>query len=128
MVIAIFFGSAFVPATPVARVLTVASILLSVNRVTSAGLRAFNRPFRAGAGDLIAAGATVGSLMVLVPRIGLMGAAIATSAAYCANFVFNYWSCQRLGISARELLLPNSADVKWVRSAVRQRATAAWRI
>ena len=120
MVIGIFFGPAFLPAAPVAQVLLLASILLSVNRVTSAGLRAFNRPFSAGAGDLLAAGVTVVSLGLLVPRIGLMGAAIASLLAYAANFGFNVWVCRKLGISARELLVPNSSDLQWLRAALRR--------
>jgi O-antigen/teichoic acid export membrane protein len=124
MLIAVFFGPAFLAATPVAQVLVLASILLSINRVTSAGLRAFNRPFRAGVGDLLAAGVTVISLGLLVPRIGLMGAAIASLLAYAATFAFNVWACRRLGISARELLVPNSSDIDWIRAVFRHRASA----
>jgi O-antigen/teichoic acid export membrane protein len=119
-VITVFFGPAFLPAAPVAQVLLLASILLSVNRVTSAGLRAFNRPFTAGAGDLVGAGVTLVSLGLLVPMIGLMGAAIASALAYGANFGFNLWICGRLGISAKELLVPNSSDVQLVRATLRR--------
>jgi O-antigen/teichoic acid export membrane protein len=127
MVIALFFGPAFLPAAPVAQVLVLASILLSINRVTSAGLRAFNRPFRAGAGDLVAAGVTVASLTLLVPRLGIMGAAIASLIAYAANFSFNFWTCRRLGISTRDMLMPNSSDLRWLQALVGRRLSAVWR-
>jgi O-antigen/teichoic acid export membrane protein len=118
--IKIFFGSAFLAGTAVAEVLLLASILASANRVSSAGLRAFNRPLQAGAGDLLAAIITVISLLLLVPAIGLMGAAIAVSLASAANFGFNLWTCTRLGISARALLIPTSADVRELRALLRQ--------
>lgn len=115
-VIKIFFGSPFLAAVPVAQVLLLASVLLSVNRVMSAGLRAFNRPFKAGAGDLLAAGVTIVALGLLVPKIGLMGAAIASAVAYGANFAFNLWTCEQLGMSARELLIPNLSDFQSIRT------------
>jgi O-antigen/teichoic acid export membrane protein len=114
--IGLFFGSAFLPAVPVAQVLLLASILLSVNRVMSAGLRAFNRPFRAGAGDLIAAVVTIISLGLLVPKIGLMGAAVASALAYSANLAFNLWTCSQLGVSVREFLVPTASDVQFLRT------------
>jgi O-antigen/teichoic acid export membrane protein len=115
-----FFGPAFLPGVPVAQVLILASILLSVNRVMGAGLRAFNRPFKAGAGDLLAAGVTVVSLGLLVPRIGIMGAAIASLLAYGANFAFNLWTCIQLGVSARQLLIPNASDIRFIRTTLRR--------
>jgi O-antigen/teichoic acid export membrane protein len=119
-VIRIFFGPAFLAAVPVAEVLLLASILLSINRVTSAGLRAFNLPFKAGAGDLLAAGVTIASLGLLVPKFGLMGAAVASAMAYGANFIFNLGICAQLGISARELLVPNASDLQLLRAMFRR--------
>jgi O-antigen/teichoic acid export membrane protein len=111
-VIRIFFGPEFLAATQVAQVLTLASILANLNRVSSAGLRAFNRPLQAGTGDLIAAVVTVTSMLVLVPRNGLLGAAVAVSVASAVNFGFNAWTCTRLGISVRTLLIPTTADFR----------------
>jgi O-antigen/teichoic acid export membrane protein len=117
--IGIFFGSPFLAAVPIAQVLLLASILLSVNRVMSAGLRSFNRPFKAGAGDLLAACVTVVALGLLVPKIGLMGAAIASVLAYGANLAFNVWTCGQLGVSARELFVPSASDVRFLRTTLR---------
>jgi O-antigen/teichoic acid export membrane protein len=116
MVIRIFFGTPFLAATPVAQVLILASIFASTNRVTSAGLRAFNRPLQAGTGDLLAAIVTATALLVLVPIDGLVGAAIAVSLASAANFGFNLWICTRLGMPPRQLLIPTASDVEALRA------------
>ena len=125
-IIELFFGRAFLPAAPVAQVLLFASILFGVNRVISAGVRAFNRPFSAGAGDTLAAGVTVVSLALLVPTIGIMGAAVASLLAYSANLGYNLWICTRLGMSVRELLVPTSTDVSWLRRNLRRFSGAVW--
>jgi hypothetical protein len=92
----------------------------------SAGLRGFNRPFMAGAGDGLAALITVIALLPLVPTVGLMGAAIASLLGHFANFVFNVWICRRFGIPTRELLAPTGSDLQFVRGKLRQGAAAAW--
>jgi O-antigen/teichoic acid export membrane protein len=120
IIISVFFGPAFEAATPIARILILGSALLGINRVTSAGLRAFNRPLQAGAGDLLAACVTVVFLVLLVPMIGLMGAAIAVSLAYAANFIFNLWTCARLGIGPRQLVIPTVSDARAVRTLLRR--------
>jgi O-antigen/teichoic acid export membrane protein len=120
LLIKFFFGPDFLPATPVTQVLLIAAILFGFNRVTSAGLRAFNRPFSAGAGDILAAVVTILSLTLLVPIWGLMGAAIASLLAYSVNFLLNVWICRWLGIRLRELLIPTSSDVRWMRATIRR--------
>jgi O-antigen/teichoic acid export membrane protein len=119
-VINVFFGPSFLAATPVAQVLLVASTVASTNRVMSAGLRAFNWPLQAGAGDLLAAGVTVLSLVALVPMIGLMGAAIAVALASAANLGFNLWIYKRLKIPTRELFIPSASDLRGLGDLLRR--------
>ncbi len=109
-----FFGSAFAGATSSARILAVAVVFLSTNRSLEAVLRALGRPLDAGAAELIALGATFGGLAILLPTVGLVGAAWASLLAYLVSMS---WMCRRL---SRALELPVSAliavdreDLSW---------------
>lgn len=71
------FGSSFAPAVPVARVLIVAGFLLSCRRILVVFLQAAGRPGRTAIGELLALVTLAGAAAILVPLIGLMGAAFA---------------------------------------------------
>jgi O-antigen/teichoic acid export membrane protein len=113
------FGDAFLPATGPTRLLLLAVILLSVNRVLEAILRAVGRPLDAGVAELIALGTTLGGLAVLVPFFDLMGAAGASLVAYG---VASAWMSQRvsraLDIPVREMLAVRRSDLRWMRERV----------
>jgi len=117
--IRLFFGDAFAAAAGPTRVLVLAAVLLSVNRVLEAILRAVGRPLDAGVAELIALGATLAGLAVLVPLIGLMGAAGASLLAYGVSTA---WMSRRvsvaLGMRAREVLAFRRADIRWMRDRV----------
>jgi O-antigen/teichoic acid export membrane protein len=71
------FGGNFSPAIPVARVLIVAGFLLSLRRILVVFLQAAGRPGRTAGGEVIALAALVIFAVLLVPLLGLIGAAIA---------------------------------------------------
>ena len=68
-----FFGDAYAPAITVARILLLAGVVLSVNRVAGSVLKAIGRPFDAGIAELMGLGATVVLLGIFIPTLGLNG-------------------------------------------------------
>lgn len=73
------FGTAFSDAVLPARVLMLGAGVWSVGRVLGAVQRAVGAPGAAARCDLLAALGVVGGLLVLVPRLGISGAAAAVS-------------------------------------------------
>ena len=118
----LFFGASFASAAPITRILLVAVVCLGTNRVFEAVLRAVGRPLDAGVAELIALGTTVSGLALLLPTVGLSGAAVASVAAYATSMA---WMCGRVG---RALALPlgrlftfDRRDLAWLRASLRRR-------
>lgn len=113
LIIRLFFGTAFEPVANVCRVLIVASILLSTNRSIGAVLKAIGRPLDAGMAELMALAATTVGLALLLPLIGLMGAAIASLVSYAVAMA---WMTRRtaraLDVPWLSLLVPRWHDVR----------------
>lgn len=115
LLIQIFFGSAYLGATGVARILIVATVALSSGRALSAILKAVGRPFDAGLGDIAAAVTTIVSLAIFLPLLDITGAAIASFVAYSVSFG---WLARRaalsLGLPLGALLIPSRAELGWM--------------
>lgn len=79
------FGPAFGDAALPARLLAPGAGVWSVGRVLSAVLRAIGLPGAAARCDVVAALGVVGGLLVLTPRLGLSGAAVAVSLGSAAG-------------------------------------------
>jgi O-antigen/teichoic acid export membrane protein len=115
LLIGLFFGSAFLPAVQAAEVLLLAAVFLGVSRVLGDALRGFNKPLVPGVSEGIAAVVTLISLGLLLPLLGIMGAAIASLLAYATSFAYMVWFCDaRLGIPPSALLIPRRADFVWL--------------
>ena len=105
--ITLFFGQAFSGAADVCRVLLVAAIFFSTNRVIGNVLKAVNRPLEAGIAEVMAILATVGGLAALLPHFGILGAGIASLAAYVvATMWMAYRAGRALGVSPVRLFIP----------------------
>jgi O-antigen/teichoic acid export membrane protein len=101
--IGFFFGSAFVSASAACRVLLLAGIVLTMNRVFGSILKAVGRPLDAGVAEFAGVVATMGSLAILLPKFGLIGAAAASLLAYGIVSAWMFVRVTRvLGVSARE--------------------------
>jgi O-antigen/teichoic acid export membrane protein len=100
----VFFGAGFVAATGPARLLLAGAVALSVGRVLAAILRAAGRPLDAGTAELAAIVVTGAGLALLLPRLGLLGAALTSLAAY---LVSTGWMLRKLrsgaGLSPADL-------------------------
>lgn len=89
----LFFGSAFAEVANVARILLIASVVLSTNRVLTAIVNGIGRPLDAGIAETLALTVTVGGLAALLPTLGLTGAALASLLAY---LVSGCWMVRRM--------------------------------
>lgn len=105
----LFFGRSFRAAEGPARILLVAAVLLSAGRALGAILKAIGRPLQAGLADGIALAVTVVTLTVLLPLLGLVGAAISSLLAYGVSLG---WMVDRTAraLGARPALLFLSRD------------------
>jgi O-antigen/teichoic acid export membrane protein len=110
--ITLLFGHAFAPAAGVARILVVAAVALSTNRALEAVLRGVGRPLDAGVAEFVALGATAVGLATLLPTLGILGAGLASLAAYLVSMVYMTQRATRsLGISQLQLLTPDADAV-----------------
>jgi O-antigen/teichoic acid export membrane protein len=110
-ILRIAFGSDFVQATGVTRVLLVGSIALGTGRVLEAVLKGVNRPLHAGLSEGAGLAVTAVGLAALLPTLGLMGAAITSLVAYSVTaWIALLLTNRALGTTGAELLGP-----KWRR-------------
>ncbi len=116
LLLKILFGERFVPATGAFRWLLVAAGVWSLGSIVISGLRGFGYPGLSTLAKFSAAAVTTVGLLVLLPRWGITGAAIASLIGYTvmlviALFAFvkkrrlDLWSCLRP--RWRDLLVPN---------------------
>ena len=105
--IRLFFGADFEAAGDIARVVLVAAAIFSANRTLSAVMRALNRPLAAGVAELGVLLATVAALAVLLPALGLLGAALSgVVAAAIGTVLLGNRASRALGTPARFLVFP----------------------
>ncbi|HEV2493920.1 MAG TPA: oligosaccharide flippase family protein [Terriglobia bacterium] len=99
------FGRPFAGSVLACRVLLPGTVALGLNQVLYDGARALNQPalpsYSEGSSLII----TAGCLYLLVPRIGFLGAAIASTLAYTVSFIVTLALFKsRAGIGPRQLL------------------------
>jgi O-antigen/teichoic acid export membrane protein len=112
-VIQFCFGHEFLGAGHVARLLLLASIVYGASRVLGGTLRALGRPLDAAACDSLALVVTLVGLAALLPTIGILGAGVASLAAYGTALVAMLRRTSKaLGVPVSFLLLP-----AWLRRA-----------
>jgi len=80
--IPVVFGLGYQPATRAAQVLLVASLFQGANVVLGTALRGLGHPGKSALSEGAGAVATILLLAVLLPRFGIIGAAVASLAAY----------------------------------------------
>lgn len=126
IVLDVLFGPEFVDATGPAWLLLAAGVPLAGAAVLTATLQGVGRPGLPSVGQTVALGITVPGLLLLLPSMGIMGAAIVSLVAYTANFLVLLVATIRVcELSASELLVPKTADLTWFRELVRSRLRAA---
>jgi O-antigen/teichoic acid export membrane protein len=113
LLIPIIFGRAFAPAIWPAEVLLLASCFKGAEQVLGGGAGASGNPWLGSKASLVALLVTVGLLYALLRRIGIMGAAIATAAAYLAELTVVIYGLRRShSISPGSLFRFNFKDLQ----------------
>jgi O-antigen/teichoic acid export membrane protein len=119
VVIPVVFGSAFAGAVPPALVLFAGAVPLAGSVLMNQGLLAIGRPGLTSIGELVAAALTVALLVLLLPALGAMGAAVTSVAAYTVNFlILARRAGHTLAIPLTAFVLPRRDDIDWLRARV----------
>lgn len=111
----VVFGSGFDDAAPMVWILLAAGIPLAGLTVlrdvtTSAGM-----PGAAARAELVALLITVPGIIVLVPPLGGVGAALVSAAAYTAGFIYLLIVChRRFETPLSEFLVLRGSDLRWL--------------
>jgi O-antigen/teichoic acid export membrane protein len=88
VMVPLLFGRSFEGAVPLLPILVPASVVLGVNQMLSAGVRALGFPETASKAEMLGLVVTVIGLMALVPTQGVRGAAWTSLAAYSATTLY----------------------------------------
>jgi O-antigen/teichoic acid export membrane protein len=113
----LLFGPEFSAAVPMAIVLLAANVPLSTTIVLSSGLQGDGAPLIPSIGEGIALVVTVVGLIVLLPPLEGLGAAIVSLAAYSSSFVFQLVVAQRrMRLPFSVFLVPRGSDAQWARA------------
>jgi len=114
----VLFGSAFLASVAPLRILVVGVVALSVGGLFSNFFTlVLGRPQLPLLVAAISAVTCIGTSIALVPRVGIVGAAIATSLAYVVGqAIALVLFCRRSGIPFRKALLPGIGDTASLQS------------
>jgi O-antigen/teichoic acid export membrane protein len=110
--IPLLFGQAFHMAVPLLVFLAPATILLGMNQILSTAFRGIDRPEIGSTAELLGFAVTAISLVALLPRYGMYGAAIASLLAYGASHLYLLRRAMSIfGTGFRSLCIPTRSDV-----------------
>ena len=106
------YGKSFLAANGTLRILLLASVVLTAGGIVVSGLNGFGHPGLSTIARLASAVITVVSLLLLLPRLGIVGAALASLMGYSATFVIAlFWLLRRRGLGFWGMLRPRRADL-----------------
>lgn len=112
-VVPLLFGSDFTPAVRMSQVLLLAALPSTVTAVVGAGLMSVGRPRVRSSIMLGGAALTVGLVVLLVPRYGGEGAAVASLLTYLVIAVLCVVAFTRItGVSVRDCLVVRRSDLR----------------
>jgi O-antigen/teichoic acid export membrane protein len=110
--IPLIFGAKFSPSVPVIWWILPGTVALAVSKVMCADLLARGMPGYSTVVAFVTLIVTVGLDLVLIPRMGIQGAALASSVAYIANsFLIAVVLKRKLGVSWKTLYIPSRAEL-----------------
>lgn len=102
--ISLAFGPSFSSASTACRILLPGTVALGLNQVLYDGARALEEPLLPSYSEGVSIGVTVVGLLLLLPRFGFLGAAIASTIAYSTSLVVMLALARsRLNLGLREL-------------------------
>jgi O-antigen/teichoic acid export membrane protein len=119
---AAFYGVGFRECVPIAMVLVAANAFVMTNMVLEEGLRGLGDTRTILRAELLGFVATILSLGVFLPSLGIMGAAVASVAGYAVVTLALGTSLKQHDLSLGAAFRPRGADVRYVIDV----ATATW--
>ena len=101
------FGPEFRGATDSAQILVVAGMILATSRALQGVLKGTNRPLDASIAEGVGLAVTAPGLAILLPTLGILGAALTSTLAYSASVIVGLrYANQALHTRGIELLFP----------------------
>lgn len=92
----LLFGVDFAAGVPAAMILCVAGVFLGLNYTLSNGLRIRNQPLKPSIAEAIGVVVSIGGLLYVLPRAGIVGAALVSLVSYATVFsILVYFSRTR---------------------------------
>ena len=95
----LIFGTAYQNAVVPALILLPAAVFLGCNYVLSDGVRGLGAPLVASYAEMLAAGITIVGLFILLPALGIVGAALVSLLAYATVTVLLVFKLRRMSAS-----------------------------
>jgi O-antigen/teichoic acid export membrane protein len=83
--IQLLWGNRFVESTPVVRVLLPGTVMLGIARTLCSTMRGIDKPMAGTWAELASLAVMIPMLIYLLPRLGIVGAGIASSCGYAVN-------------------------------------------
>lgn len=112
----LLFGHNFLPASGPIKLLLPGAVLLSVSKVLGSHLSAGGNPQYNSTASAISLFFSAALCLLLIPRMGLAGAATATSLSYLANFCVMFYFFRKVsGCGPAEIFLPQRGDLTFYR-------------
>jgi O-antigen/teichoic acid export membrane protein len=112
------FGSAFRDAVPLLVVLMPAALMLGMNDILSTAFLGIGRPDITSKGEVVGLVVTVAALSTLLPRYGVLGAALASLLAYGSIHVYlTRQAVVIIGTDLKSLCVPTHDDLAALRRA-----------
>jgi O-antigen/teichoic acid export membrane protein len=120
--IPLIFGDAFSDALSMVLILLVGLVPMSMISILNPALGGAGMPIAGTYAEIAALLVTVPGLLIALPLLDAIGAAIVSSTAYTVSAaVLVVLARRRFSISLRELLVPTRADLRWLRDIIRSR-------
>lgn len=110
LLLPLLVGKAYSEAVVPAQVLAIGAVFLGMNDVLSEALRGLNRPGVPTVAQIISLVLTIILLYLLLPTMGVLGAALTSVIAYAATFAFQFRVLQRSVHLGWKDMVPNGRD------------------
>jgi len=112
LMLRLLFGRSFVPAVGAFRWLLVAAVVWSASAIVMRGLQGFGHPGLTTIARFLSAVVTAGALLLLLPRMGITGAAVASLIGYSVMFGVGLFALiHRRQLSFWPYLRPQRRDI-----------------
>jgi O-antigen/teichoic acid export membrane protein len=116
--IPIVYGSDFTRSLPLALVLLIGTLALGVTVSTSFCLNLAGRPGATSIAEIISVVVTAVGLLVLLPTLGVLAAALVSAVAYWTRAAWHIRSLRQVGV---ERFMPRGEDIRLAIQLVRER-------